>query len=650
MPKGLKYKYFFKSFSNDDCEVRFSFEGYTGNFAVLNPGIKPFILKEYNSSNDIFKPIRPFQAEMEILSDLVSIDDFVLEGDDSILVEFLFNGSTFWSGWLIQDDFDEVWIDTNHFITLRATDGLGEIGSQNLPNMIGLFPMLDYLSYAVENTALGTGFGNRTFVNNLFYEGMFDRDDGVYTPLTQTYLDAKTFDGDNKLTVLEKINKGWSMTVYQWANKWFFGRIEEWFTNLPIKGINFGLLGNTAFTKTYEVLVGIGEAIKPIMPEMLKTIRRGFKNTKITFFYQFPPTLVLNQNFLSGTLRIPTPNTYTIDNWGFYSDKLDRTIAGTSAVYRVQETDINGNVIDSYMEILRANKLQYAASSPIYINYNDTIEVSFDVRYKNFNTTASYQMGYIVLEGNDNNKYILRGDGRWFNTNNYTTNIFAFSTTWSNTGEDVSSKWKSFSVTSAPTPVSGIAYIYLSNNANGTTFPFEMNHKNLSITITENNRLKGVIGDYDQYTLSSNIIQNFEEQTYLDDTSNIQQKGALAFNNQVTGDRWYRMDFPAERLTFKRHKAIAHMEMNRRSRALLQVNMLGNTWNDNGVKRPIWLQNKLIFIDDAPTKKWMIVNLSEMDFSTTQWKAQLIEVWDSEIDNNNPALYPNHNYDNIYER
>ena len=315
MAKAIKYKYFFKSFSGDDCEVQFWFEGHTAGFSVLNGGLRPFVLKEYNSSNDIFKPTRAFQAEMEILSDLVTIEDFIVEGDDSILVQFLFNGSTFWSGWLTQDDFQEEWIDTNHFITLRATDALGEIGSETLPNMIGSFSMLDYLSYCLENTTLGTGFANRVIVNNLFYEGMLNRTNGVYTPLNQAFVNAKTFEGDNKLTVLEKINRAWSMTVYQWNNRWFFARLEEWFTNLSIKGINFGILSNSAFTKTYEVLVGVGEAIKPIMPEMLKTIRRGFKNTKINFLYQFPSTLVDNQNFLSGTLRIPTTNTYTINNY-----------------------------------------------------------------------------------------------------------------------------------------------------------------------------------------------------------------------------------------------------------------------------------------------------------------------------------------------
>lgn len=647
MAYGLKYTYSFKSFANDDCQVDFYFDGYTGSVNRLNAGLKPFILREYNSDNDIFKPIRPFQAEMEILSDKVTTEDFLANSDDAIKVQFLFNGSIFWVGWLIQDDFQENWIDTNHYITLRATDGLGEIGRDSLSEPSGTFTILDYLSNCVENTSIGSGVLVKTIVNNLFYNGMQDRTDGNFTPLNQVSVDVRTFKGDNKLTILEKINKAWSMTVYQWSGRWFWARIEEWFTNLPIKGLNLGLITNSAFTKTYEVAVGVGEAIKPIMPEMLKTIRRAFKNTKITFINEFPEELVCNQNFLRGTLIIPTINTYTIECWTLYRFPLDRSVAGNSTFYRVQETNINGLVSDSYMEIVKNASANYAASTPINVNFGDILEVSFDVRLKTFNTTASINIAYVVFEAFDGKKYTLDDDGVWYDTSNYTVNQKALQTSWSGLGDDISSNWKGYSVKASPAPNSGYAYIYLLNNSNATNY--NSNHKNLTISLTQNSKLKGIIGDYDQYTLSENILQNYEEQTYLDDVENTQLKGCLLFNNQITGDNWYRMDFPSERLTFKREKAIAHMEMNRRLRRYLQVNMLGNTWDDGGIKKPIWLQNKFIFTDDAPTKKWMIVNLSEMDFSTTEWKAQLIEVWDSEIDSNDPEDYPPHSYGNIFE-
>ncbi len=645
MARALKYQYEFISFAGDQCIVKFYFEGWEGGLTRLNPGPRAFVLREYNSSNDFFKPIRPFQAEMEILSDKVTTDDFIANADDDILVELTFRTEVFWTGWLIQDDFQENWIDTNHYITLRATDGLGEIGSQNLPQLNGQFTMLDYLLYCIENTALGSGILVRTFVNNLFYEGMDDRNDGRFTPLNQVKTDAKTFQGDNKLTVLEKINKAWSMTLYQWKGRWFFARLEEWLTNLPIRGLNAGLVQPSAFTKTYETNIGTGELIKPIMPEMLKSVRRGFKNNKITYLYELPTELVCNQNFQRGTLRIPTLNTYTIECWTLYGN-IQRTISGTTQFYRVDVLDSELEVVDSYMQIDKNASENYVVSTPIYLNTGDTIQVNFDVRLKTYNTTASINVALVVFEAFDGTKYTLDDDGFWYDTSNYTVNIRRLAKSWSGSGSDISSEWGQFSVRSAPMPESGNAYIYLYNSSNATLY--DSNHKNLEIIVLENNRLKGIKGDYDQYTLPQNIIQNYEEQTFLDDGNNTQWKGTLIFGNGLTGDRWYRMDFPDERLTFKREKAIAHMTLNRRARRLLQVNLLGNVWVDESRRRPIWLQNKFIFTDDAPTKKWMIVNLSEMDFSTTEWKAQLIEVWDSEIDSNDPAQYPPHSYGYVY--
>ena len=647
MAKALKYKYSFKSLQGDNCEVQFYFEGWTGGVDILNGGLKPFVLKEFNNSNDFFKSTRPFQAEMEILSDMVTIEDFLSDADDGIEVQFNFNGDVFWRGWLIQDDFEENWIDTNHYITLRATDGLGEIGSESINGISGQYTMLQFLNTCVENTALGQGLGNKVVVNNLFYEGMQDRADGNYTPLNQVTTDGRTFSGLDKQTILDRILKAWSMTLYQWRNRWFFARLEEWLTNLPIKGLNIGLLSNTQFTKDYEVNIGVNQDIKPIMPEMLKSIRRAFKINKITFLNEFPTEIVNNQNFLRGDLRIPTINTFTIDDWTLYRFPLNRSVLGNSQFYRVNETDINGNTIDSYMQIEKNASVNYAASSPIDLNYNDTIEVSFEVRLKTYNTTSSIAVAYVVFEAVDGKKWILDDDGIWYDTNNYTSNLKSLQKSWTGQGDDISSNWGEYSVKSNPVPTSGNAYIYLVNSSNATNW--DSNHKNLQITITQNVSLKGIKGDYDQYTLSQNITQNYEEQTYLDDADNKQLKGALIFNGNLTGDRWYRMDFSTEKLTFKRHKAIAHMELNRRLRRVLQVNMLGNVWIDESVRRPIWLQNKFIFTDDAPTKKWMILGLTEMDFSTTQWKANLIEVWDSEIDNNSPEFYPPHSFGDIYD-
>lgn len=642
----LKYSYQFISALGDECEVKFLFnDPANSDHTRLNPGTKPFILKEYNTDVDFFKPLRPFQAEMEFLSNNVSIEDFAFDADDAVKVEFYFNTTLFWVGWLIQDDFQENWIDTNHYITLKATDALGQIGSQVLPTMSGKFTMLDLLTYCFENTAVGNSTLTQFWFNNLFYLGMANRTTGRNSPLLQATVDIRTFKGKNKLEILEIINKAWTQTVYQYYADWWIVRLEEWLNNKQLDGIERGI-PNRRVQKSFEVNIGVNEIIKPVMPEMIKSMRRPYKYNKIIYKFEQFESILENQNFQLGSIIFPTPN-YSIDSWTLYRTLLNRSLAGNATWYRKVVYDPSGNLVDNYAAIgYVAGTTNFMVSNPITLNQNDSFTFEIDRKLESgspLTGPSSEIIGYITLEDITGKKWTLEDDGVWYDTNNYTTNIKALQLSYAS-GESLKD-WKTYTVTSKSVPNQGQLYIYL---ANAMTINVFTNFKNIQITMQDNSKKNTVIGDYDQYTISPNITQNYEEEVFLDDANNRQYKGALFFNDQLTVDNWYRMDYPTERLTFKRHKAIAHMMLNRRLRRYLQVNMYGNVWLDGSRRKPIWLMNKFIFTDDAPNKKWMLVNLSEMNFMEATWQGQLIEVWDN-ADSNDPANYPTHSFGDIYE-
>lgn len=643
----LKYSYQFVSALGDECEVKFLFnDPANSDHTRLNAGSKPFILKEYNSDNDFFKPLRPFQAEMEFLSNNVSIEDFIFDADDAVKVEFYFNSYLFWTGWLMQDDFQENWIDTNHYITLRATDALGQIGSQVLPSISGKFSMLDLLTYCFENTSVGNSTLTQYWFCNLFYQGMANRTTGRNSPLTQATVDIRTFKGKNKLEILEIINKAWSMTVYQYYADWWLVRLEEWLNNKQLDGIERGV-PNRRVQSTFEVPVGRNELVKPVMPEMIKSMRRPYKYNKIIYKYEQFEEILQNQNFQSGSIIFPTPN-YSIDNWTLYRTLLNRSLVGNANWYRKVIYAPSGELIDNYAVVeYVAGTTNFMVSNAITLNSNDSFTFEIDFKLEGGGSLigpTSVIIGYIVFEDITGKKWTLEDDGVWYDTNNFTVNQKALQLSYT-TGENLKD-WKTYSVTTKSVTNQGQLYIYLANAMN---INVNANFKNIQIQMQDNSKKNTIIGDYDQYTLTPNITQNFEEETFLDDANNRQYKGALFFNDQLTGDRWYRMDYPTERLTFKRHKAIAHMLLNRRLKRLLQVNMYGNVWIDKGRRKPIWLMNKFVFPEDAPNKKWMLLNLSEMDFLNATWNGQFIEVWDNDIDSENPANYPTHEYGDIYE-
>ena len=644
MAKAVKYQYSFKTFDNHDVTVRFFYEGWTGGIRYIDPGVKAFVLREFNSDGDFFKPIRPFQAEMEVLSTPnLQLEDFIMDNDDDIQVQVEMDGVLIWIGWLLQDDYNGPWVSSNHIITLKASDGLGQIGADPVNILSGQDTMESFIAYAIDSSPIPSFIGT-TIINRLFYDGMDDA--ANKHPLSQCTVDGKTFEGDDNNRIIEKVNRAWSQTLYQYLAKWWIVRQEEFLHPGNVDGVVRGTLSDSSFSKSFEASVGLGETIKPIAPDMQRYFRRSYKRDKITFFYEFPNEIFCNQSFLSGSLIIPTTDTFTIECWTIYKTSFGSPVAGTASFYRKEEKDIDGNITDNYMFIGADAALHYAKSQGIILNANDTVEISFDYKVQRNVTTGpgNIQIGAILFE-TSTNKYTLDDDGTWVQSNSsYTTN-FKFLNMPYSAAEDLRG-WKNFTLRSKALPGLGTMYVCLVNNLSTDS---DSNHKAVEFTIREASKQPGVIGDYDQYERTNTVKQNYTEQTYLDDSNNRQHKGALHYSGALTGDNWYRQRFDTERLTFKRHKAIAHMLLDRRTRLKLDVNMLGLTYMDGATERMIGLMNRFRFVDDAPDKMFMILNLKEMDFVNGTWSATLLEVWDDVEDDDGPAGYPVHTFGNIYE-
>lgn len=644
MAYQVKYKYSFKAYGGHDVEVRFFYKDYSGPERVLNPGPQAMVLREYNSEADLFKYIRPLQADLQILAGPeISMDEFIVEEDDGIRVHVYFNGAVFWLGWLLQEDYQEPWVSTKHYITLRASDWLGQVKQDGVTNMTGLVSCDQILG----NTLLGTPInsaGGITYINNLFYDGMLDTTDGEYHPLNQAYVDFRTFEGDDNNRILEKINKAWSQTIFQYYARWWVVRIEEFLHPSTVKGVNKGLiLPNEAFAKTFEVPIGINETVRPMAPEMLRTVRRSTKKDKINFYYRFPNEIFCNEKFLRGDLIIPSVDTYEIDCFTLEKAPYTAPVAGTAAWYRKEEKDVDGNITDNYMFIAGNALLHWAKSEGVVMNLGDSMDISVDFRGQRSTTVGPVSINILIVELiiAGGTKYTLDDDGNWFLTTSAPKLVQISFDSTENYGN-----WKTKEIRTKGVPSQGTIYVYLLNSMGST---HDANFKGLNIGIRESSKQPGVEGDYDQYEKDLVIKNNYEEETFLDDSNNRQHKGALFFDNELTGDNWYRMDYPSERLTFKRHKAIAHMLLNRRRKIKLEVNMRGFTWVDAGTTRPIWLLNRFVFIDDAPTKRFMIANLQELDMVSGFWRATLLETYDTDLDDDDPAEYPLHTFGNIYE-
>jgi hypothetical protein len=673
---ALKFVLEFENVERVKCVVNFFFTDYDGNPITLYGGARPFVLGEFNSDEDLFKPIRPQQATIEILASAsgVKLEDFLSEDEDNIQVRFDFGDfNQYWLGFLSQEDMSEVWIATNHILTLRADDGIGrlkniELGDNDGKALLGAYDFVELLQYATRGSALN--FANGAIISNLFHTSMTDGTDR--TGLDQCTTDARTFenaisDFDNKYAAIEKINRAWNQTMFQWFSQFYVLRIPEMFTTEPLEGFTFDEIGRYTISQRYDMLVGVGERVKPIMPEMLKTFFKPSKQTTIKYDWENFVQIVCNESFESGELVTAmgdVPNgqdVYNVDNWEYVQwTQLNNTTPSIYGQFNRFVIYEGYQPVDEYVRVIRSPVNNSARSCNVYVDLEDLLTISFQYSLKDIIPAQSTDfIALVQLFAEDGTYYTLDDDGTWAQSNSaWSTNVKQLQATFP---AGVNDDWFDFEI---QTTLIKTGYIVIYLNKDPTSAPSLYNYyRGFNVDI-ENKlqklRRKKITGDFDRYTIESRIEKNFDETIFFDDAESKNYKGAIYETDGITltGDEWYRMknfdgaDATSERFTFKRQNALARWFQNRSYKMKLDVNMYGLLWenpNDPPNTLPIGLINTIKFVDDAPGKIFAITNMKEIDFMNNTWSASLIEIFDESGNVNEPTDNDVHTFDYYYE-
>jgi len=178
LAKQEKYRIDFYSLEGYQGRVSLYYEGYTGAVTNLTSGARPFVLKEFNTEDNIFKPIRAQLAEIEILASStgVTLENFLATSDTDIQVYFYYYNlsEVYWTGYVMQSDYREEWQDQNHIITITATDGFGKLKDILFSNsgveVTAKQKIIDMVQYATGGTALG--WDKYQVITNLYQESM----------------------------------------------------------------------------------------------------------------------------------------------------------------------------------------------------------------------------------------------------------------------------------------------------------------------------------------------------------------------------------------------------------------------------------------------------------------------------------------------
>jgi hypothetical protein len=649
-----------------DFYVQFWYEGYTGAVINLTAADNPFVLREFNTDDDLFKPIRPMMAEINISTDVtgVTVEDFLTNNDTDIFVKFVasapfIGGLTLFDGILMQDDFQEEWINTTHIITLRASDRFGFLKnvelSDNGAEVVGKYLPFEFIKFCLQQTNARKEY--YLIINKLFHDSMSSAAD--QHPLNQCLIDAKTFQKDSSeyedsYTVLEKINRAFNQTLFLYNNIVHIVRWDDYYRSYTqnIDGVSVFdslLLGSqTAISRRFDVQVGINTSIKPIAPQMLRYVKRKTKIDTVEFDYEQYPEIIKNQSFSRGTLLTQTVSvkSFSVNDWFLFEGPISNPVQVMSGGFdRIEEYSASRTLEENYLRVILQTSInRWVRSTPVQVLQNEMFTFSVDVRYGINIPISQVTTQHLLFQLTDNTStYTLDEDGNWIpSTINWSLNPKTHSVYWNGSSPSIKSdEWATLEVSCKPMPISGILYVSLL----GWTTPgpayvpgnYTM-YKNLKMEYTNsaNGFFGGTIKSIQSiYTKTDDVKNTSLNKTYLDDGVSKSYKGSIfeIDYNTLTDQSWYRKRYPAERYSLRQQNAIGYWEHNRFNRTKIDGNYFGLFYDDGGIDACISPLNTIRFVDDDINRVYAIANLKEINFANNTWSGTLIEIYNEALDN-----------------
>jgi hypothetical protein len=648
----------FYSHQGDLCRVSFFVEGYVGDISSLTGTSTPFLLREFNTDEDIFKPIRALIGDVEVVtsSSGVTADSFLANSDTDIELRFFFINTTtpFWRGFVLQTEFQEIWSNQNHVLKISATDGFGLLKNSKLTNpsgsIDGMWTPFQYLAFACANMPLD--FTKYTVINNLYHDSMSTT--LPQTCLVQTKIDSRTFEEtptlfNDNYAVLENINKAFNQTIFQQNNEFVLLRLEELYTptSTNLRGVQVDGATTTNLSRRYDVQIGVNQTLKPISPEMLRFIKRQVKSNTIQFDYTPFDEVIKNSSFSRGALvsSYPTFKDYSIENFSLVSNFLtDTPVTGVEVFRRETYVSNVGPLSDNYIIIPQASlggNNYLLKSQSVRVSFGERIKIVIDSRFtKTFNVNPfliNTKVATLVVKlvGATTTYYLNeKGDWQTYDSGNFYSNFVRIE--YNDTEKIKPEEWQTLEVESLPFIESGNLSVYLAVPVTPDEPGQERYFKNLKIEIAnqfDTNEIQ-ISGVQSIFNKNTDLKFEFNDSIIFDSTSSPTNKGSLYENNGVTiaDDNWYRFRYSGERQGFRKENAIARWSHNRYDRSKIDLNLYGVKWLDGATSRSISFLNTFVFSNDDPNKVYYISNIREIDYAAATISLSLEEVWDNARD------------------
>lgn len=443
MSYGLRYVRNFTNRHDEDCRVELYFKDYEGSTQDILGSEDSFVIAK--ELDDPLEPIQAQSASMELLTNGqtgFSIDDFYSEDDEYILAKFYYKEQLYFTGFVLQDETGDSFIDYEHFIQITLTDNLGLLNDITFSEACGdvepyqSFTIAEYFKIILAATGLELPIQIYSNLYETTTQTRSDDDAATFADQTRLYSGCFASDGNSWQScydVLAAILKAFGCVICQRQGVWVIYRYGELRsldnTAYPGTQFNADLTGKTAISLANQPII-ISENRNQFIggDENKRYKTRPFKYVKETFNYNQPAELIKNIKLQElGDLRSTsttvrdgetiTIKTYDAPYW--YLDLVEAGIANNDYMI-VVETDSRGVEITRYLKTTTdlGNSIDYVTvSDGTYVNKGDKINIDLSMRAPNDPGSSGYSY-YITIYNGVDRYWLSRNnsgyqDGQW---------------------------------------------------------------------------------------------------------------------------------------------------------------------------------------------------------------------------------------------
>lgn len=320
---GIKYKCEFTSNKGLDYKVYILQKGYDSAIYDLRMGGNPVSINYTSGSENKFEIIRGSECVLNFFSEYDGQFSEIMYADkNDFLVQVFIHEDLHWQGYVIQDNYNEPFASAPYLMSLRATDGLGDLkliefakenGTVFLSNMTFIEAILNCLGLLKNGTQLVT--------SNDIFEARIDRNVTANEAFNQVTVNPFIF-LKNELNakkcneVLKSILELFQCYIYYKKGKYYIERINYKLSETLTRrtyNINFDgdqSIVNTVSTENIRGRIERGGALSFINNDQHSTYSAPYNKVTVNSDSVDPQNLVVNNYF-----RFWDDNTLTPFSW-----------------------------------------------------------------------------------------------------------------------------------------------------------------------------------------------------------------------------------------------------------------------------------------------------------------------------------------------